>query len=117
MKNQNTKPPVMPPESHAEPLFPTLAALGILAAATTLTAGCERNTHLTGDIQIIEEDFDFELDGTPASVAPVMSGQSVSPEEKETKVLMRGEMVAPAPPEEKAPRIPPPPGGIRAPKP
>ena len=40
MKNKTTKLPVTPPESHGEPSFPTLAALGILTATTTLAAGC-----------------------------------------------------------------------------
>ena len=40
MKNQNAKPCVAPPESHREPKFPTLAALGILTVASTFAAGC-----------------------------------------------------------------------------
>ena len=40
MKKQNAKPPVAPPESHKEPTFPTLTALGILAAAGVLVPGC-----------------------------------------------------------------------------
>ncbi len=40
MQNQNPKPDVTPPASYTEPSLPTLAALGMLAVATTLATGC-----------------------------------------------------------------------------
>jgi len=40
MKTQTAKPDVAPPASYKAPALPTLAALGILTAATTLTTGC-----------------------------------------------------------------------------
>ena len=48
LKKQRAKPTVAPPASYKGPSLPTLAALGLLSAATTLT-GCKPPVALGGD--------------------------------------------------------------------
>ena len=97
MKKKTTKPKVAPPTSYKAPSLPTLATLGVIAAAT-LTTGCESRRPY--------------INHSPNTSYPRMGGAMAFPEEPsgkkqastvpverevEPKVLTRGEMVAPLP--------------------
>ena len=71
MKEQNDKPPVTPPESHKDPSFPTLAALGILTAATTLVTGCAGVVRTGGKMAFPRE--------APTEIGQVTGGYFVDP--------------------------------------
>ena len=61
MKTQTAKPNVSPPTSYKAPALPTLAALGILTAATSLTTGCRgvmKEPEILGGIREPMEQWD-----------------------------------------------------------
>ena len=70
MKTQTAKPTVAPPASYKAPALPTLAALGILTAATTLTTGCRgvmKEPEILGGITAPREWHEEILDGVVVS--------------------------------------------------
>ncbi|MCL2104464.1 MAG: hypothetical protein FWH21_05345 [Kiritimatiellaeota bacterium] len=93
MKKQNAKPNVAPPASYKAPSLPTLAALGVLTAATTLMTGCKDESPLPGEPPI-EKGVDSmrHLRGLIEAV-PSEAKNPVPPEEKEAEPIEDGGVV------------------------
>ncbi len=82
---QNSKPDVAPPASYKGPSFPTLAALGMLAATTALTAGCEheKSREISTDSAMLMPvelcAFDNVEEQKPSFLRPAFVGGDMAP--------------------------------------
>ena len=98
MNNLTAKPQVTPPESHKEPSFPTLAALGVLAASAL--AGCDKGGGMRGEMRTLGVLAPIENGcetapplGGEAEYIPIqgeMPAVQIPPEEKEMEMNVRG---------------------------
>ena len=106
LEKQSAKPAVAPPASYRGPSLPTLAALGLLTAATTLT-GCKPPVALGGDPGPPAERGGvghlrglIEAEPRPLPGVPAEKG---SEEPLDGEIVLPGEIMEPSEPEKPAP--------------
>jgi len=108
LEKQRVKPTVAPPASYRGPSLPTLAALGFLSAATTLT-GCKPQIALGGDPgPPTERGGAGHLRGLIEAEPRPLPGVVAPPAEKGSEepldgLILEGEMLSPSDPEKPAP--------------